>query len=140
MKQLFIATMLGITMLTTSILFPSPAVAAPTCPESVVGIPTWYRGLVDSECRVLGPSKDADGTTMVQFVTKLALNIVQILLTIIAYVAVFFIIKGGIAYITSAGSSDGIAKAKKNIVNAVIGLIIAGLSASIVNLIAGAIK
>lgn len=138
MKSLFVAIMIGLTMLVSAVVVPSTAVAA--CPDSLLGIPTWYRGLVDGECKVTPPDKDADGTAMVQFITKLALNIVQILLMIVAYIAVFFIIKGGIAYITSAGSPDGITKAKKNITNAVIGLIVAGLSASIVNLIAGAIK
>ena len=53
---------------------------------------------------------------------------------------VFFIVKGGFEYMTSAGSSDGMTSAKKTIANAVIGLVIAVLSAAIVNAIAGVVK
>ena len=70
----------------------------------------------------------------------IALNIVQAGLTIAAYVTVFFIVKGGFEYMTSAGSSDGMTSAKKTIANAVIGLVIAVLSAAIVNAIAGVVK
>ena len=48
----------------------------------------------------------------------------------------FFIIKGGFNYMLSAGSTDGMAGAKKTITNAVIGLVIVLLSAAIINTIA----
>ena len=41
---------------------------------------------------------------------------------------------------TSAGSPEGMASARKTITNAGIGLVISALAASIVNAIAGAIK
>lgn len=139
MKRLFVIAMMMLTAAGTVIALPSPTYAA--CPDAVLGIPTWYRGLVEGAdtCTVKVPAQD-DEDGMAKFITKLALNVVQILFMIVAYIAVFFIIKGGIAYISSAGSPDGIASAKKSILNAVIGLIISGLSASIVNLIAGAIR
>jgi hypothetical protein len=70
----------------------------------------------------------------------IVLNVLQAALVVVAYVAIFFIIKGGFMYITSAGSSDGMANAKKTITNAIIGLIICIAAASIVNAIAGLIK
>ena len=71
------------------------------------------------------------------FITKIILNVVQAALAIAAYVTVFFIIKGGFGYMTSAGSPDGMKGAKTTITNAVIGLVIVLLSAVIVNTIAG---
>lgn len=51
----------------------------------------------------------------------------------IALVAVIFIIVGGINYMTSAGDASKIEKAKKTILYAAIGLIIAALAFAIVN-------
>ena len=60
-------------------------------------------------------------------------------MVIAAYVAVFFLIKGGFTYIYSAGSAENISNAKKTIQNALIGLVIAVMAASIVNAIGAAI-
>ena len=73
-------------------------------------------------------------------ITTIALNVLQAGLAIVAYITVFFIMKGGFVYMTSTGTQDGMANAKKTITNAVIGLVIAVFASSIVNAIAGAIK
>ena len=73
---------------------------------------------------------------LAKFITTIILNVLQAAFTIAAYVAVFFIIKGGFGYMLSAGSSDGMSSAKKTITNAVIGLVIVVLAAVIVNTIA----
>jgi len=75
-----------------------------------------------------------------KLVLHVALNVIQAGMVAVGYVTIFFLIKGGFGYITSAGSSEGMASAKKTITNAIIGLVIAILAASIVNAIAGAIK
>ena len=62
------------------------------------------------------------------------------ILQIVAYIAVAFIIVGGFKYITSAGSPDGMVKARKTITNAVVGLLISIFSVAIVNVISGALK
>lgn len=52
----------------------------------------------------------------------------------------FFIIKGGFLYIMARGEPGNITSAKQTITNAIIGLIIALLSAAIVGAVAGVIK
>ncbi|MBP6037996.1 MAG: hypothetical protein KA604_01505 [Candidatus Saccharimonas sp.] len=135
LKYAFIVFVTAITMFVGAIYFSGEAHAA--CKESSFGIPTWYRGLKVAGCNT---GVSPDGGNIGKFITILALNIIQALMVIAAYVTVFFIIKGGFNYMTSAGSPEGMASARKTITNAVIGLVITILSASIVNAIAGAIK
>lgn len=101
----------------------------------ILGITRWYRGLLDGNCNIKAPGNGSNDLAI--FITKIILNVVQAALAIAAYVTVFFIIKGGFGYMTSAGSPDGMKGAKTTITNAVIGLVIVLLSAVIVNTIAG---
>lgn len=108
------------------------------CTASFFGIPAWYKNMQDDSCAFKAPETGGQADAK-KLVLMIALNIVQAGMVVVAYVTIFFLIKGGFGYITSAGSSEGMASAKKTITNAIIGLIIAILSASIVNAIAGAI-
>lgn len=58
-------------------------------------------------------------------------------LALIAMIAVIFILIGGIKYITSQGDEDAAAAAKNTILFAVIGLIVIGFSAVVVNFVIG---
>lgn len=120
-------------LIAPSIALPSQVFAA--CSDApILGITPWYRGLQeekDGACLIKSPT---DGNLGI-FITTIVLNILQAGFAIAAYVATFFIIKGGFGYMTSAGSSDGMANAKKTITNAVIGLVIVLLSAAIINTI-----
>lgn len=113
----------------------APSTASAACAEkSLFGIPPWYRGLTTgsgSNCTIDKPNN------LGQFITKIALNLLQAALVIVGYIAIFFIIKGGINYMTSMGTPDKMASARKTIMNAIIGLVIALLSAVIVNYIMG---
>ena len=133
------------------VVTPTPASALnsdPSCvnnEKSIFGIVPWYRGLLHgTDCSVTLPSASSGGdknaTSISSFIIMIALNILQAGLSVAAYVTIFFIIKGGFMYMTSTGSPDGMTNAKKTITNAIIGLIIAVLSAAIVNAIAGVIK
>ncbi len=75
---------------------------------------------------------DTVGTAKSYIVT-----IVNILLALAGITAAIFLIIGGLRYITSQGERDGTEKAKNTILYAVIGLIVIGLSAAIVNFIIG---
>lgn len=66
-----------------------------------------------------------------------ALAIVDDLLRIAALAAVGYVIYGGIQYITSGGSPDSTKRAQSTIINALIGLVLAILAASIVAFIGG---
>ncbi len=137
-KKAYLATMLTLTVLCTALTVGPPAAAA--CPPAeFLGINAWYKGLQDANCGVkMATNGSADEVRIL--ITTIALNVLQAGLAIVAYITVFFIMKGGFVYMTSTGTQDGMANAKKTITNAVIGLVIAVFASSIVNAIAGAIK
>ena len=59
-------------------------------------------------------------------------------LQLAGYISAGFIIRGGFKYMTSIGDPGELAKAKKIITDAIIGLVISLMSVAIVNLVAGA--
>ncbi len=61
--------------------------------------------------------------------------IIDDLIRIAALVAVGYVIYGGIQYVTSEGSPDKTSKAQQTVFNALIGLVVAVLAASIVTFI-----
>lgn len=67
-------------------------------------------------------------------------TIVNVLLSLVAVVAVIMIIYGGIRYVLSAGEEEAAKTAKRVILYAVIGLIVIGLSAALVNFTINAIQ
>lgn len=67
-------------------------------------------------------------------------NIINVFLLLAGLVAAIVLILGGIQYITSRGDEDATEKAKNTILYAVIGLIVIGLSAAIVNFVISAIS
>lgn len=67
----------------------------------------------------------------------IALAILDDLIRIAAVVSVGFIIWGGIQYVISQGSPDATKKAQQTIINALIGLLVAMIAASIVAYIGG---
>jgi hypothetical protein len=100
------------------------------CPDTkFITIPAWYKGLeCGADGGVTAPAQDADGTNMKKFVWHIGLNIAEIILQIIGYIAVFFMIYGGFLYLTSSGSPERASSGLKTIINASIGLAI-GMSA-----------
>ena len=138
MKYIFASLMMILTMFATNIgMATQPASAA--CTTSLLGVPAWYRGLTDASCNIKMPKKGAE-VDVQKAVFTIALNIIQAGLVLVAYVTIFFSIKGGFGYILSAGSPEGMSSAKKTITNAIIGMLIAIFAASIVNAVAGFIK
>ena len=106
------------------------------CNPHFLSFPTWYRGLTNSDCSI----KDPGEMGISNFIWKIALNVLEILLQLVAYVSVGFVIYGGFLYLTSAGSSDKITAGRKTILNAIIGLVLSFFSVVIVALVAGNIK
>ena len=72
--------------------------------------------------------------------TSFITRIVNVLLSFVALVAVIMIIFGGVRYILSAGDEDAAKTAKRIILYAVIGLLVIGLSAAVVNFTINAIQ
>lgn len=101
--------------------------------------PAWYNGLVEADgddCNIVSPSSLGENG-LSQFIWRIALNIVEILLVAVGYLTVGFIIYGGYKYMISAGSPDGMVSARKTIMNACIGLVISIAAVAIVNTVSG---
>lgn len=101
--------------------------AGAACQKRVFTFPTWYNGVVDSECniRIREPVQ----------LWVIVMNFVEILLQLVAYVAAGYIIWGGFKYIKSEGDPSKIGEAKSAIMNAIIGLVIALGSVAVVQFI-----
>lgn len=118
-----------------------PQVASAACDDRVLGIPPWYRGLtVDNGsggCDMAKPSVDGSGDGLAKMIWKIVLNVVEMGLVIVVYLAVGFVIYGGVQFIAGGGNASIVEKARKTIFNALIGLAIALSSIAIVNMIFG---
>lgn len=111
----------------------SPTAAAGSdCEKSVLGIIPWYRGLTDANCAVVSPDQAGGLST---FIWRIVLNVIQMAVSIVAYIAAFFILYGGFLYITGGALPGQIEAARKTLFNAVIGLVICMGSIAIINLI-----
>ncbi|MCK9623145.1 MAG: hypothetical protein M0R47_21745, partial [Methylobacter sp.] len=95
------------------------------------------RGLTDADCNILSPDKAGGLST---FIWKIVLNIIEIGLFIAGYAALFFILYGGFLFLTGGSNPSQIEKARKSILNAVIGLVISISAIAIVKLIFGILK
>lgn len=142
--RLWFATMLLASMVGGSFMTlaaPSSVSAAenPRCPDTVLTFPTWYRGLQKSNCEIKSPdsfeSEPGKNDGPSNYIWLIVLNVVEIALQLVGYLAVGFIIYGGFKYITGAGAPDKITAGRKIILNAVIGLVISLFSIAIVNLV-----
>ena len=76
----------------------------------------------------------------VKSLPDVVLIILNIVIGLVGFIAVIFIIIGGISYMTSSGESAKVEKAKKTILYAVIGLVICILASAIVNFTIAAIN
>ncbi len=113
---------------------PTGTVDAASC-GSFLTFPAWYDGLTGANCEIISPQKTGDETGISLFVWRIVLNIIEIVLQVIGYIAAFYIIYGGFIYMTSNGSPDRATAGVHTIVNSSIGLVL-GLSAiAIKNLI-----
>ncbi len=129
---LFVTSLGGATM-----ALAAPQTANAACTTRFLTLPAWYNGLTDGSCNVKSPN-DAGGIS--KFIWRIALNVIDMGLQLVGFISVGFIIRGGFKYMTAIGEPAEIAKAKKIIMDAIIGLVIAVFAVAIVNLIAGAIK
>lgn len=108
-----------------------------SCQRQFLGLKTWYAYIPKdqinpSTCEVsqdlpLLPTKNSVGV-----VPAVALAIVDDLLIITAYIAVAFIVTGGIQYITSQGTPDITKRAQSTILNALIALAVALVARAVV--------
>lgn len=67
--------------------------------------------------------------------SQVILRIINYVLAIVGVIALAFLVYGGFMYITSAGNEDRVEQAKQIIINAVIGIVVIGVAAAIVNFV-----
>lgn len=148
MKKLSMVVVLLCMMVLGSIVPVGTAAAAPTsCDTGQMGFVPWYAGLttgppdcnIKTICHKDKPGCVENSTTVFldTFIWTVVANISSILLTSVVYIAIGFIMFGGFKYMTSQGSPDRVAGAKKTITAAIIGMIIALLASAIVSYIMG---
>jgi hypothetical protein len=88
--------------------------------------------MTNDDCSIKNPN-DMGGISA--FIWRIVLNVIQIALVLIAYIAGFFILYGGFLYMTANGNADQVKKGTKSIFNAVIGLVISLSAIAITNFI-----
>ena len=67
------------------------------------------------------------------------MTIINYVLVIVGVVALAYLVYGGFLYITSHGDSGQVDQAKSTIINAVIGIVVIGVAAALVNFVVGAV-
>lgn len=109
------------------------------CEPTFLGIPPWYRGLTDpsDDCAIKLPDTSANSNSdeLSKFIWKIVLNVIDMLLVASVYLASGFIIYGGFLWITGGARPELVARGRKTILNAVIGLVIAIGAIALNNLI-----
>ncbi|HEX8762698.1 MAG TPA: hypothetical protein VF733_02950 [Candidatus Saccharimonadales bacterium] len=111
-----------------------------------LGLPSWDYYLIQAKrivensatgtCELTNGFDWRDGGDLV----LILLGVLDILLRVAGIVAVAFIIYGGIQYITSDGAPDATKDAQQTIINALVGLVIALISAAAVSFIGNALS
>ncbi|MBR5419196.1 hypothetical protein IK110_03035 [Candidatus Saccharibacteria bacterium] len=108
------------------------AESAVTCQTHFLGLKVWYDGLTDGNCNIQGPVKDSTGASLRRFVWTIVMNVVSMVLGVVGYLAILMVIWGGYQYMMAQGDAGKLAKGKKTVTNAVVGLAIV-MSASIIS-------
>jgi hypothetical protein len=94
------------------------------------GIPTWYKYLPKKSTTPCELDIQELGQVLL-----ILLAVVEILTRLGAFLAVGYIIWGGIKFTMSQGEPDGIANARNTIINAVIGLILTVMATALITFI-----
>lgn len=104
--------------------------------KGITLIPSWHQYLPkDGDCRI-----DINKFSFPGDIAPIALAVVEILLRIGTFAAVAFVIYGGFQYLTSQGEPDKAVNARKTLINAVIGLVIALLATGVVSFLGGQLQ
>lgn len=105
---------------------------ASNCEHSLLGLRPWYSGLeMDDKCVIQSPGEEE----MPRFVWTIVLNVLADVFIVTGYLAIGFVIYGGMLYIMSAGEPGKVARGKQVLTSATIGLILSILATVIINII-----
>lgn len=119
---------------TTSIYF-----AAGCQSGNFFGFPPWYKYLGKNDVNVdlAGGNVCSPRLDSLNDFWLIGLAVVEILLRVAILAAIAYVLLSGVKYVTSRGNTDKTEAAKKTLVDALIGLIIAISATAVVTFIAG---
>lgn len=139
MKKIFLVGLVVVGALAAS-MFASPVYAEgdpSTCASAnVLGYPGWFNGL---QCESRNDLTTVIPPKKIEDMWIVAMNLVQWVIVTGGYVAVYFIISGGIRFITANGDPNQITSAKNAVLYSVIGLIVVLVAVAIVRTVQGSI-
>ena len=104
------------------------------CGEAYLGLRPWYKGLENSSCTGIDETK-FQGEGLKSSIWLIVLNIASDLMAVVGYLAIIFVIWGGYQYMMARGDPGMVAKGKKTIVNAIVGLAICMLASTLTGMI-----
>lgn len=87
------------------------------------------------QCQEVGNQDTAICTTDQSLLSGVLKDVINVMLYMAGAIAVIMVVVGGIRYITSDGDPGAAAKAKNTIIYALVGLVVAVMSYSIVNFV-----
>ena len=141
MKKIVVGLAVAIMSVLGVAMLPAQEASATDCYNHFLGLTAWYDGLTDSNCEIIQPNSDEE---LKSYVWTIALNVVSMIMGIVGYLAIGLVMWGGIQYMIAHGDPVKLAKGKKTITNAVVGLalvmtasIISGTVAGIVSGVSG---
>lgn len=140
--MLYIISIISVLMVAAPGVVAQPSGGNASCAKgNILTAPAWHRGLTGGpDCSISLDNVNSNpdfGGKIGPFIFILGLNIVEIMMHLVAYVSVAYIIVGGFKFMTSAGSADGSVKARKTIINAIIGLVISLVAIGAISFIVG---
>lgn len=136
-KQTIITAVLSLALVMSGVFSTTALAAACKNDNAILGFPTWFHGLDCTDAKNGGQTVNVNSVGKVWVI---ALNILQWLMIAGGYVTLYFLIWGGIKFMTAAGEPDKIKNARETITNAIIGLIIVLAAVAIVRTIQGSIS
>lgn len=111
---------------------------APACDNSILGLPTWYKYLESEpypDCSIIMPADPNGQNDWAKVAGLVAVAIIEVMLRIASMIAVGFVIYGGFRFIASQGEPDNAKAARETVINAIVGLVITIVAASIISFI-----
>ncbi len=106
----------------------------------ILGLRAWYDGIAEGDpCTI--PSNAFSGETNIKKnVWLIILNIASSVLGVVGYLAICYIIWGGYQYMLARGDPGKVARGKKTIINALIGVVVCALASTISGMIADIVR
>lgn len=111
----------------------APSVAYAQNKPIIPGNNILCKNAENAQCPVTGNT--TTGLNTPEGIAKLIINIASFVTYVVGAISVLFLVYGGFLYVTDTGDDKNSGKAKKILVNAVIGLIIAIVAITVVSVI-----